>query len=85
MKRGRIMPAARQPVREWLSQFEGRDAHVVLEATTRWRFVVEEMQRIGITPHLAEPAETSVRRGPKRRAKTDDKDCDHMVDRRPEK
>ncbi|MPZ91655.1 MAG: IS110 family transposase [Actinobacteria bacterium] len=80
IKRGRIMPAARAAVREWLSQFEGRDAHVVLEATTGWRFVVEEMQRIGVTPHLAEPAETSLRRGPKRRAKTDDKDCDLMVD-----
>jgi len=80
IRRRRIIPAARGPLREWLSQFEGRDAHIALEATTGWRFVVEEMQRIGVTPHLAEPAETSVRRGPKRRAKTDDKDCDHMVD-----
>jgi hypothetical protein len=33
--------------------------------------VVEELQRAGITAHLAEPAETAGLRGPKRRAKTD--------------
>lgn len=74
------MPATREPVRQWLGQFRGRDAHFALEATTGWRFVVEEMQAAGIVPHLAEPAETSARRGPKRRAKTDGKDCDHMID-----
>lgn len=70
IKRCRIMPATRDAVRQWLGQFEGRDEHLALEATTGWRFVVEEMRAVGITPHLAEPAETSARRGPKRRAKT---------------
>jgi transposase len=42
-----------------------------LEATTGWRFVVEELDRVGAAVHLAEPAETSGRRGPKKRAKTD--------------
>ena len=78
------MPVTRESVREWLGQFsgqfKGRDMHLAVEATTGWRFVVEEMQAAGITPHLAEPADTSALRGPKRRAKTDSKDCDHMVD-----
>jgi transposase len=37
--------------------------------------VVEELQRAGIEAHLAEPAETAARRGPKRRAKTDRSDA----------
>jgi len=84
IRRGRIMPVTRESVREWLGQFsgqfKGRDMHLAVEATTGWRFVVEEMQAAGITPHLAEPADTSALRGPKRHAKTDSKDCDHMVD-----
>jgi hypothetical protein len=32
--------------------------------------VVEEIRRAGVEPHLAEPADTSALRGPKRRAKT---------------
>lgn len=84
IKRGRIVPVTRESVREWLGQFsgqfKGRDIHLAVEATTGWRFVVEEMQEAQITPHLAEPADTSALRGPKRRAKTDGKDCDHMVD-----
>jgi transposase len=51
----------------------------VLEATTGWRFVVEELVAVGLTAHLAEPAETASKRGRKRRAKTDRTDCDHMV------
>jgi transposase len=74
--RGRISPAARGPVREWLERFAGQDAHFALEGTTGWRFVVEEIQRAGHTAHLADPAETAARRGRKRRAKTDDADCD---------
>lgn len=73
--RGRISPAARAPVREWLERFAGRDAHFALEATTGWRFVVEEIERAGHTAHLADPAETAARRGRKRRAKTDNADC----------
>ena len=34
--RGRISPAAREPVRAWLERFAGRDAHFALEGTTGW-------------------------------------------------
>jgi len=74
--RGRISPAAREPVRAWLERFAGQDAHFALEGTTGWRFVVEEIERAGHVAHLADPAETASKRGRKRRAKTDDADCD---------
>ena len=64
VRRGRIVPAARGPVREWLSQFEGLDAHFALEATTGWRFIVEEIERAGLGAHLADPAETAAKRDP---------------------
>jgi transposase len=40
-------------------RFAGRELEVALEATTGWRFVVEESQAIDATVHLAEPAETA--------------------------
>jgi transposase len=49
-----------------------------LEATTGWRFVVEELRRIGAGVHLAEPAETAGLRGPKKRAKGDRADARHL-------
>jgi transposase len=60
-----------------------------LEATTGWRFVVDELRAIGAGVHLAEPAETSARRGNKRRAKSDRADARHlrellMIERLPE-
>lgn len=80
VQRGKIYPGAREAVREWLDQFQsGTDAHFALEGTTGWRFVVEEIERRGFTAHLADPAELSERRGPKRRAKTDHADCELMV------
>src|SRR2546423_4891365 len=80
LQRGKIYPGAREAVREWLDQFQsGTDAHFALEGTTGWRFVVEEIERRGFTAHLADPAELSERRGPKRRAKTDHADCELMV------
>jgi hypothetical protein len=42
---------------------------------TGWRYVVEEMCTAGVQPHLAEPADTSAMRGPKRQAKTDKADA----------
>lgn len=78
--RGHIMPALRESVREFLVPFKGRAAHFALEATTGWRFVAEELSRAGLTAHLAEPAEIATLRGTKRRAKTDRRDCDHMVE-----
>ena len=74
---GQIRPATRDAVREWLAaRFTGAaGVKLAVEACTGWRFVVEELQRAGIEAHLAEPAETASRRGPKRRAKTDKTDA----------
>jgi transposase len=76
VSRGRIAPAARADVRAWLAQFAGSEVEFALEGTTGWRFVVEEIERAGHRAHLADPAETAARRGRKRRAKTDNADCD---------
>src|SRR3954467_4849674 len=78
--RGRISPVARAPEREWLERFAGQDAHFALEGTTGWRFVVEEIERAGHVAHLADPADTAARRGRKRRAKTDNADCDLQLE-----
>src|SRR5437773_7650210 len=74
--RGRIAPATRVALREWLEQFAGSETEFALEGTTGWRFVVEEIERAGHRAHLADPAETAAKRGRKRRAKTDHADCD---------
>jgi transposase len=79
VRRGRISPATRASVRQWLLPLAGSGARFALEATTGWRFVVEEVARAGCVAHLAETAETAARRGRKRRAKTDAADCDHML------
>jgi transposase len=79
VRRGQIAPVARESMQQWLARFEPADAHFAFEATTGWRFVAEEIERAGFTAHLAEPAETSRARGPKRRPKTDRADCDHMT------
>jgi hypothetical protein len=77
---GRISPAVRESVRAWLERFAGREAHLALEGTTGWRFIVEEIERAGQTAHLADPAETAAKRGRKKRAKTDRADCDLQLD-----
>jgi len=87
--RKRIAPADRAGVRAFAALFWGRELEVALEATTGWRFVVEEFQAIGAHVHLAEPAETAARRGTKKRAKSDRADARHlrellMVGRLPE-
>src|SRR3954453_4724635 len=69
VRRGRIVPATRGAVREWLEQFAGCEAEFALEGTTGWRFVVEEIERAGHRAHLADPAETGAKRGRKRRGK----------------
>jgi transposase len=76
VRRGRVAPAARVDVRAWLAQFAGHEVEFALEGTTGWRFVVEEIERAGYRAHLADPAETAAKRGRKRRAKTDNADCD---------
>ena len=65
--RGKIRPADRESLREWLDEFTQRfsakQIAIAVEATTGWRYVVEEMKRAGIEPHLAESAETKSLQG----------------------
>jgi transposase len=77
-RRGQLSPASRVEVRTWLGQFCGQPAAFALEATTGWRYLVEELERAGCAAHLAEPADTRALRGPKRRAKTDRTDAHHL-------
>jgi transposase len=78
LRRGRIRPADRESFRHFLRQFDGERLEAALEATTGWRFMVEELKAVGAEVHLAEPAETKILRGPKRRAKTDRADAKHL-------
>lgn len=77
-QRGQLAPAHRAHLRVWLAQFAGQRAAFAVEGCTGWRYVVEELQRAGLEAHLAEPADTSAARGPKRRAKTDQLDARHL-------
>jgi transposase len=73
---GQIRPATREVLRSWVDRFHGcADVAFAVEGCTGWRFVVEELQRAGIQPHLAETAETATLRGSKKRAKTDRADA----------
>jgi transposase len=81
---GEIRPADREHLREWLDEFTERfgerEAAFAVEATTGWRYVVEELRRAGIEAHLAEPADTRSMQGRKKRAKTDRIDARHLRD-----
>src|SRR3954454_18667445 len=68
--RARVAPAHRAGVRRFVERFRDQQLEVALEATTGWRFVVEELRRVGAVVHLAERAETAARRGNKKRART---------------
>src|SRR3954447_8766237 len=76
--RKRIAPADRDGVRQFAARFADHELEVALEATTGWRFVVEELEAVGAHVHLAEPAETASRRGTKKRAKSDRADARHL-------
>jgi transposase len=76
--RARVAPAHRAGVRRFVERFCGLELEVALEATTGWRFVAEELRRVGASVHLAEPAETAARRGNKKRAKNDRADARHL-------
>src|SRR3954447_17161255 len=78
VQRGRIAPADRLGVRGFLASLPAGQVDVALEATTGWRFIVEEVVAAGATAHLAEPAETANLRGRKARAKTDRADARHL-------
>src|SRR5215213_4680383 len=93
LHRGKIRPATRESLREWLDefteQFSGEQIAIAVEATTGWRYVVEELRRAGVEAHLAEPTETKSLQGWKKRAKTDRLDAGHLrdllvIDRLPE-
>ena len=73
---GQIVSADRRRLAGWLQRFGGRDdVAFAAEACTGWRYVIEELQRVGVAAHLAEPADTAAARGRKRRAKTDRADA----------
>src|SRR3954452_2854173 len=78
ISRARVAPAHRAHVRRFLGRFGDQELEAALEATTGWRFVVEELRRVGARVHLAEPAETAARRGTKKRAKSDRADARHL-------
>ena len=85
IRRARVAPAHREGVRRFLRRFAGEDLEVALEATTGWRFVVEELRGMGAVVHLAEPAQASALRGKKKRPKSDWSDARHLrVGRLPE-
>jgi transposase len=71
LRRGRVVPADRVHLRQWLARFAGQDdVAFALEGCTGWRYVTGELAAAGVTPHLAEPAGTAALRGRKRHAKT---------------
>lgn len=82
--RGEIRPADRENLRSWLEEFterfSAREAAFAVEATTGWRYVVEELRRAGCEARLAEPADTKALQGRKKRAKTDRIDAKHLRD-----
>ncbi|MGH3950492.1 MAG: IS110 family transposase [Pseudonocardiaceae bacterium] len=78
--RGRIAPADRYRLRDWLAErFTGvAEVDVAVEGCCGWRFVAEECQGAGARVHLADPGETAAARGKKRHAKTDKLDAKHL-------
>ena len=74
----RVAPAHRESVRRFLGRFAGQELEVALEATTGWRFVVEELSAAGAGVHLGEPAQTSALRGNEKRPKSDRTDAKHL-------
>jgi len=64
---------------EWLGRFGGRgDVRLAFEGCTGWRYVAEELTAVGVEAHMAEPADTALLRGTKKRAKTDRADARHL-------
>jgi transposase len=81
VRSGRIQPADRLALREWLADFDGRcEVAFALEGGTGWRYIVEELHRAGCDAHVAEPADTAALRGRKKRAKTDRADARQLRD-----
>jgi transposase len=79
VRRGQIAPADRAHLAAWLTgRFTGQIADFAMEGCTGWRYVAGELAAAGITPHVAEPADTAALRGRKRHAKTDKTDSRHL-------
>ncbi|MGH8917345.1 MAG: IS110 family transposase [Actinomycetes bacterium] len=78
ISRGRISPADRQLFANWLAQFAGEHTELAVEGRTGWRFVIEECDKVGVIPHLAEPADVAGLRGRRRHAKTDRLDAQYL-------
>ena len=77
--RGQVAPADRERLRAWLARFAGRDdVAFAFEGCTGWRYVAGELAAAGTGVHMAEPADTALARGRKRRAKTDKTDSAHL-------
>jgi transposase len=52
VQRGRVVPADRDHLRQWLARFAGCDeVHFALEGCAGWRYVVEELAAAGIISH----------------------------------
>ena len=69
---GQIRPAARDTLRRWLGEHcPDGDSEFALEGCTGWRYVTEALAAAGVDVHLGDPAEIAVARGPKQRAKTE--------------
>ena len=82
-------PADRNGLRRFAAGFRGQELEVALEATTGWRFAVEEFQAIGAKVHLAEPARRRRAAGPRSEPRAIRVDARHvrellMVGRLPE-
>jgi transposase len=64
--RGSRQKRDREHLAGWLTRFDGAaEVAFAVEGCTGWRYVAEEMAKAGVAAHLAEPADTSVLRGPK--------------------
>jgi transposase len=63
--------AGRDQLREWAERLVGREAVIAVEATTGWRWVVAELQALGLEVRLADPGQAKALQGRRRRAKTD--------------
>ena len=79
ISRGRVAPADRAAVRRFLGRFAGRELEVALEATTGWRFVVEEL-RAGRCQGASWPSRRrrAALRGTRSAPKTDRADARHL-------
>jgi len=65
--------------RSWLARSGGRDdVAFALEGCAGWRYVAGELAGVGITVHVAGPADTAFARGRKRHAKTGETGSRHL-------